>query len=147
MSEGSFVNPDEGASLATPFGDRIRWVAGARDGEPAYSLHERSAPPGAASFPHTHGRVSEAFYVLSGEFEFQLGERRLDGGAGTFVHAPRGVAHAWRVKGAEPARALVVFAPGVAPGFFEELDAETRAPGGPSRERLLAINEKYGLGP
>jgi len=146
VSDGRFVLPQDGEFLATPFGDRMRWVAGAKDGERAYSLHERNAPPGAASFPHTHGRVSEAFYVLSGEFEFQLGGRKLDGGAGTFVHAPPGVVHAWRVKGTEPARALVVFAPAVAPGFFEELDAETRAPGGPNRERLLAINEKYGLG-
>jgi len=141
------VGAGNGPTHRSPFGDSLRWITGDEATGGAYSLHERTAPPGAASIPHVHSRVSEAFYVLEGEFTFELDGRTVTARPGDYVHAPPGASHAWRVTTAEPGRALVLFAPSVPLAFFEEIDAvmqetvDTR----PDLRRLAAINEKYGL--
>jgi len=141
MSAGS------GPAHRSPFGDSLRWIAGEDATGGAYSLHERTAPPGAASVPHVHSRVSEAFFVLEGEFTFEIEGRKVTARPGDYVHAPPGASHAWRVASEKVARALVLFAPSVPLAFFEEIDAATNeTPGArPDLRQLAAINEKYGL--
>src|SRR5207249_108445 len=130
-----------------PFGDSLRWITGDEATRGAYSLHERTAPPDAASVPHIHSRLSEAFYVLEGEFTFELEGRTVTAGAGDYVHTAAGASHAWRVTSEEAARALVLFAPSVPLAFFKEIDAAMSATPGarPDFRELAAINEKYGL--
>ena len=142
------VSAASGPVHRTPFGDSLRWITGEEATRGAYSLHERTAPPGAASVPHIHSRVSEAFYVLEGEFTFELDGRTVNAGPGDYVHAPASVSHAWRVTSSgDPARALVLFAPSVPLAFFEEIDAvmQETADARPDLRRLAAINQKYGL--
>jgi quercetin dioxygenase-like cupin family protein len=127
-----------------PYGDDIRQIIGESAVDGAFSLHHRTAPPGAASFPHSHKRAIEAFYVLDGEFEFDIGDEKFMAGAGMYVQASKGVAHSWRVLGETTAHALIFFSPSVAPGFFDEVDAEVRS-GKADRQRLSEINAKYGL--
>src|SRR5438034_10968780 len=146
-SRETVVGAGSGRTRSSPFGDSLRWIIGEEATRGAYSLHERTAPPGAASVPHIHSRVSEAFYVLEGEFTFELDGRKVTTGPGDYVHAPPGASHAWRVSGSGDARALVIFAPSVPLAFFEEIDAVmNETPGArPDLRRLAAINEKYGL--
>jgi quercetin dioxygenase-like cupin family protein len=141
------VERGEPAAHRSPFGDSLRWITGGEETKGAYSLHERIAPPGAASVPHIHRRVIEAFYILEGEFTFQLDERTLTAGPSTYVHVPAAVSHAWRVAGDATARALVLFAPSVPLAFFEEIDSLMRsaANGQPDPRQLIAINQKYSL--
>ncbi|MEO8456815.1 MAG: cupin domain-containing protein [Chloroflexota bacterium] len=127
-----------------PYGDDMRAIIGEDAVGGAFSLHHRTAPPGAASFPHSHKKAIEAFYVIDGEFEFEIGGRKFTAGAGMYVQAPKGVSHAWKVLGGKTAHALVFFSPSVAPAFFDEVDAEVRT-GNPDRDKLYAINAKYGL--
>lgn len=127
-----------------PYGDDIRQIIGEAEVDGAFSLHHRTAPPGAASVRHSHKRVIEAFYILDGEMEFEIGAEKFTAGAGTYVQAQKGVSHAWRVLGETTVHALVFFTPSVAPGFFDEVDAEVRS-GKADRERLYEINMKYGL--
>ena len=136
-----------GPTHRTPFGDSLRWITGEEATGDAYSLHERTAPPDAASVPHFHSRVSEAFYVLEGEFTFDLDGRTVSAGPGDYVHAPAWTSRAWRVTSTEAARALVLFAPSVPLAFFEEIGAVmNETPGArPDFLRLAAINEKHGL--
>ncbi len=136
-----------GPTHRTPFGDSLRWITGEEATGDAYSLHERTASPDAASVPHFHSRVSEAFYVLEGEFTFDLDGRTVSAGPGDYVHAPAGTSRAWRVTSTEAARALVLFAPSVPLAFFEEIDAVmNETPGArPDFLQLAAINEKHGL--
>jgi len=144
----TIVGAGSGPTHHSPFGDSLRWITGDEATKGAYSLHERTAPPGAASVPHIHSRLSEAFYVLEGEFTFELdGGCTVTAGAGDYVQAPAGAKHAWRVTSEEAARALVLFAPSVPLAFFEEIDGAMReTPGArPDLRRLAAINEKYGL--
>lgn len=131
--------------LATPYGDTVRWITGESETDGAYSLLERIAPPGAASTAHSHSKLIESFYVLEGQFTFEIGGESIDGAAGTFVSAARGVSHAWRVVGDEPARALILFAPSAMLAYFEEIDAIMRAAGGgqPDAGKLLDLAKQY----
>jgi len=148
MKNGAMVvSAGSGPAHRTPFGDSLRWITGEEATRGAYSLHERTALPGAASVPHVHSRVSEAFFVLEGEFTFELNGRKVTAGPGDYVLAQPGVSHAWRVTSGEVARALILFAPSVPLAFFEEIDAAvSETPGArPDLRQLAAINEKYGL--
>jgi quercetin dioxygenase-like cupin family protein len=129
----------------TPYGDTLLWITGGEETEGRYSLHHRTAPPGAAAQPHSHAAVIEAFYVLEGEIEFEIDGQKVTGRADTYVHVPRGVSHGWRAVGERDAKALVMFSPGVPLAFFEEIDEATRAPGGPDLQRLVEIARKHNL--
>jgi quercetin dioxygenase-like cupin family protein len=143
----TIVGAGSGLTHRSPFGDSLRWITGNEATRGAYSLHERTAPAGAASVPHIHSRLSEAFYILEGEFTFELDGRTVTAAPGDYVHAPAGASHAWRVTSEEAARALVLFAPSVPLAFFEEIDSVVNATPGarPDLRELAAINEKYGL--
>ena len=136
---------EHGPTHVTPYGDSLHWIVGGEETEGRYSLHHRSAPPGAAAPPHSHEAVIEAFYVLEGELEFELDGQPLTGRAGSYIHVPRGVSHGWRAVGDREAKALVMFSPAVPLAFFEEIDEATRAPGGPDRQHLADITRKYNL--
>jgi len=148
MEHGAtIVGAGSGPMHRSPFGDSLRWITGEEATGGAYSLHERTAPPGAASVPHIHSHLSEAFYVLEGAFTFELDGRTVTAASGDYVHAPAGASHAWRVTSEEAARALVLFAPSVPLAFFEEIDAvmNETPDARPDLRQLAAINEKYGL--
>lgn len=147
MAQGQpvIVRPGEGPVHATPFGDRVRWLAGHAETGGGYSLHDRTAPPGARSTPHKHQHVTEAFYVIDGEIELQVGGERLTGTAGTFVLAPPNVTYAWRNDSDRDAHVLVLFSPPVAFGYFEELDRLTMAKDGLDGAAVAALASKYGL--
>src|SRR5262245_5842648 len=51
---------------------------------------ETAVNPGGGAVPHSHGREEEAFYVLSGDFEFVNGDQTLAAGPGDFLFVPRG---------------------------------------------------------
>jgi mannose-6-phosphate isomerase-like protein (cupin superfamily) len=145
--EAIIVGPGEGAQHRTPFGDTMSWKAGEDATYGGYSLHERVAPPGARSTPHVHHELAEAFYVLEGEFEFVVGGRTVTGTAGTFVLAPKGVTHAWTVRGDAPARALVLFTPSAHRAYFDGVDEIVRGagPGGPDAARLMELAREHGF--
>ncbi len=83
----------------------------------ALAAFEQLAPPGSATPLHQHDATDEFFYILGGEVTFHsaTGARRCP--PGTFVTVPRGVPHAFRVTSPEPARLLVLSAPGTFEGF------------------------------
>ncbi|MFE0420139.1 cupin domain-containing protein [Streptomyces tendae] len=60
----------------------------------------------------------EAFYVLSGEFEFINGDQKFVAGPGDFIYIPKGTRHGFRNSGAEPARLLVFYTPAGPESFF-----------------------------
>ena len=74
-------------------------------------IGEITFPPGADSGDHAHGAI-EIFYVLSGELEHVVNGKSelLKPGMIGFVKPPDKVRH--KVPGKEPAKALVIWAPG-----------------------------------
>ena len=140
------MSAGRGPTHRSPFGDSLRWITGEEATGGAYSLHERTAPPGSASVPHIHSHLSEAFYALEGEFTFELDGRTVTAAPDDYVRAHAGASHAWQVTSEKAARARVLFAPSVPLAFFEEIDAAmNEKPGArPDLRQLAAINEKYG---
>jgi hypothetical protein len=68
---------------------------------------------------------------------------------GSLVRIPKGVLRDYKNVGPEPARVLVLFAPGGFEGFFEEVgelvtDSSAPPEGPPDVERLVAAAKKYG---
>ncbi|WP_237214013.1 cupin domain-containing protein [Falsiroseomonas oryziterrae] len=135
--------PDPNPSYAL-FGNVLTFLARPSAGAPFLVSECRSAP-GAGAPPNRHAGDDEAFYVLSGRYEFSVdGETRLVG-PGDCVAIPNGAAHAFRNPGPEPASMLIVNGPGrqhedffstlgqaVAPGTVVD------APPGPPPEDVLA---------
>jgi quercetin dioxygenase-like cupin family protein len=83
-------------------------------------MFEELAPPDTATDWHLHHDSDEIAYVLSGEVTFKIGEATSVGAAGACAFMPRGLAHAWKTTGTEPARILFLYTPGAAGKVFEE---------------------------
>ena len=81
---------------------------------------------GAGPVAHAHGSEDEAFYLLSGEFEFLNGDETFVAGPGDFIFIPRGNRHRFKNVGEHPARMLVLFTPGGHEGTFIEIGDEPR---------------------
>jgi len=106
-----------------------------------FGLVEQVMPPGFASPYHTHALEDEAFYVLEGEMAFVCGGTWVRATAGTYVFGPRGIPHGFKVLGEEPARMLLLCAPGGFEQFVVELSEPAPAP--PDMARLVAVAAKY----
>jgi quercetin dioxygenase-like cupin family protein len=111
----------------------------------AFTVIDDTIPPGGGPPLHIHHAHDEVFYLLEGELTFRIGDQTTRAPAGTVVFVPRGTAHAFQTVRGEPARFLVVIAPGGYEGFFVEL-AERVAqlpPGPPDPDALRPILDRY----
>lgn len=111
-------------------------------------------PPGVATPPHRHTREAEAFYLLEGRMDYQVGDQLHELYAGCFIHLPRGLPHAFRIRGDEPARFLAMVEPGGLLHLYDEVGlpaTELRLPGDdglrPEVEipRWATVAPRYGL--
>ncbi|GAA0915255.1 cupin domain-containing protein [Streptomyces thermoalcalitolerans] len=84
----------------------------------ALALMDGTVEPGYGNVPHIHSKEDEAFYVLTGEFEFLNGNQRFTAGPGDFIYIPKGTRHAFRNVAREPARLLVFYTPAGPESFF-----------------------------
>jgi len=114
-----------------------------------FDMVEELIPPRLSPPPHIHYREEECFYVISGQMTFTCGDQEIAAGPGTFVALPRGVLHAFRVEGDEPARALMINTPAGLIGFFRELGRPAPTPtlpqpGRPDLAALRRVSEAYG---
>jgi len=101
-----------------------------------YSLAARS--PGAG--PHYHQTFAESFFVLSGELTVLAEDRWRTAGAGDLVHVFEGGVHGFRNDGDDPARFLILFAPGIArERYFEELAKIGQEGGARTEEEIASI--------
>lgn len=122
----------------------IKAAAALTGGE--FSLIETLAPAGLGPPLHVHHDEHEAFYVLEGELDVACGAERHRAPAGTFVFLPRGVAHAFRVVSAVPARFLTFAVPGGLEAFFRDAGHPAEGPGlSPSTDIDVAAITNIGL--
>src|SRR5436305_8412254 len=123
------VPPGQG-HLLTARGNVMAFKAVAEQTGGDFSLMERTVPPGGRTPPpHRHVTCSEAFFVLAGTITFRLDDAEPTGGAGDFLLVPRGAAHTFGNRGAEPARLLVRHAPAMDAHFAGP--HKLRVPGAP----------------
>ena len=111
-------------------------------------------PPGVATPLHRHTQEAEAFYLLDGRMDYRAGDEDFELYAGCFMYLPAGLAHAFRIRGDEPARFLAMVEPGGLLGLYDEVGipaTELRLPGsdGLSPEveipRWIDVSARYGL--
>ncbi len=77
-----------------------------------YCLVEALVPPGAGAPPNHHAGETEAFYVLDGEVAFHVAGAEILAKPGDYVPIPDGAVHAFAAQGDQPARVLILNAPG-----------------------------------
>lgn len=97
----------------------------ASDTNGAFTLMEGYNPPNTGVPPHIQHLEDEAFIVLQGSYTFRVGDQTLQCGPGEVIYAPRGVPHAFENTDTEPARMLILQAPG---GIHEQYFAEAWEP-------------------
>jgi quercetin dioxygenase-like cupin family protein len=107
-------------------GDMITCKLSGEECGDAFSVFEVAVPPMGGPPPHIHLHEEEAYYVLTGEFEFQHDDRTIAASPGTFVHFSRGVLHTYRNVGTEPGRLLAIFSPAGVEHYFEAMDELAR---------------------
>jgi quercetin dioxygenase-like cupin family protein len=117
------------------------------DTDGRFSLMERTLPPGGQMPPaHRHLGHDEAYYVLDGEVTFHVDGDVVTGGVGTFVLVAAGEAHTLGNVSDEPARLLIIHAPGL-DGYFEDLAALWSGTEPPTREQELDLMGRHGMEP
>ena len=78
----------------------------------------RAAPGWGRTPLHVHARHAEALFVIEGELALRLEDRAHRIGPGTWAFVPREVVHTFETTGDEPARFLVLHAPGSGYGDY-----------------------------
>ncbi|MFC9916602.1 cupin domain-containing protein [Streptomyces sp. NPDC127197] len=109
--DGIFVRRGEGITKWL-IGDTTTVKISAAQTEGRLGVLETSVPPGGGAVAHSHGREDEAFYILTGDFEFINGDEVLAAGPGDFLWIPRGNRHGFKNVGALPATLLTFLFPG-----------------------------------
>lgn len=143
--------PGEGKRIAA-VGDLYRFLAESENTNGKFAIWEAIVAPGGGPPPHVHHREEEGFFILQGEIAFSIGEQQLTATAGSFANMPVGIEHAFKNKTDEPAKMLIIVAPGGLESMFERTGvayegSENNVPP-PSQEeiqRLLSIAPDYGL--
>jgi mannose-6-phosphate isomerase-like protein (cupin superfamily) len=143
------VAPNDGRKFWL-VGDLITLKMVSSDTDGAFALVEEVTPPQGGPPPHIHTREDETFYVLDGELEFVIGGRVLLATAGSVVYGPKGIPHAFRNVGTTPSTMVVFIAPAGFERMIEEVgelatDPSSPPEGPPNIERLVALNQKYGV--
>ena len=88
----------------------------------------------------THHLEDEAFYVIHGEMAFVCDGTWTKAGPGTFVFGPRNIPHGFTVLGDEPARMLLLCAPGGFDRLVVEMSESEPAP--PDMAKLMTFAAK-----
>ncbi len=109
-------------------------------------MEQLTIPPGLTSPYHRHHNEDEAFYVLEGQMRFVCDGEWMNAGPGTWVYGPRDIPHGFKVVGTEPARMLLLCAPGGFEKFVVELCAPLdAAPAPPDMARLAAAAARFNI--
>lgn len=144
--------PERGATVHV-LGNLITFRLRGIDTGMRFSMVDCLTAPGAGSPPHVQTLDEEAFHVLDGSYAFEIGGKTLIRGPGSVTVVPRGVPHAFRNLGREPARMLIVNWPAdMHEAFFLAIGdpmapGETHfpAPAAPDMARIAAAAAASGI--
>ena len=153
-AEGVVVRrPGEGPATWA-MGSLFEHLVGAAETDGRLGVSLVTQPPGIATPLHRHTREAEAFLVLEGRVSYRAGEETHELDDGCFIWLPQSVPHAFRIRGASPARFVAFTAPGGLMDLYDEVGIpaqERRLPGTdglpPEVElpRWAEVGPRYGL--
>jgi quercetin dioxygenase-like cupin family protein len=144
---GPLILPAGHGTVLTARGSRMVFKALAGTTGGAFSLMERSLPPGGRPPPkHVHPETTEAFYLLEGRLDFLLDAERTSVTAGGFVLVPGGAAHSFVNVSDQAARVLILHSPAL-DGYFRELHELWLADQQPTAAQERALMTRHGLVP
>ena len=129
-------------------GLELRFQYGKDETGGSLDLFEMTLQPKAAMpIAHHHASWDETVYGLAGVTTWQVDGREVMLRPGETLFIRRGVVHAFRNDGPEPATWLCILTPGVlGPGYFRELAALVAA-GAPDPARVKEIMLRHRLVP
>jgi len=133
-AKGYVLRPGEGVSGAQPSVKAGRASTGG-----SLTLIESHTSGGAPM--HIHSREDECFYVLEGSITVRCGEDVFEAGPRSFVFLPRGIPHAWDVRGGGVAQILII----TVPAGFEDFLREHHEAGSMPDDVKDQIAAKYGI--
>jgi quercetin dioxygenase-like cupin family protein len=145
--------PGEGPATWA-MGSLFEHLVGAADTEGMLGVSIVTQPPGVATPLHRHTHEAEAFLVLEGHVSYRAGDEQHELDDGCFIYLPRGLPHAFRIRGSSPTRFVAFTAPGGLMGLYDEVGTpalERRLPGadGQSPEvelpKWAEVGPRYGL--
>ncbi len=135
-------------------GNLLRLRTRTADTDGKFSLVEVRTAPGAGAPPNRHPGENEAFYVVTGRFEFVMEGEATTVGAGEFVRIPNGALHSFRNVGPEAGTMLITIWPGSGHDTFfseagEPMPSGTTAfpapSGPPDIAKVKAIGQRCGI--
>lgn len=145
----------ETGAIATPIartgetvefgGNLMTFLAVGADTGGAYSVAHYTAQPGSGAPLHPHRNEVESFYILEGVMTFRLGDEKIRATANECVTIPRLMPHAFANQEDTVAKMLVILTPAGLEHYFAELSALFHRPGGPTKEQIDALNDRYNL--
>jgi quercetin dioxygenase-like cupin family protein len=101
--------------------ERFRCLLTAGQTAGGFSLFEITVLPGGNAPIHRHIDEDETFFIIEGKIAAFVDGKRMELSAGDTVHFPPGVAHAFRVIGDQPARAMLLLHPGGTEAFYRRM--------------------------
>lgn len=154
-AEESVVFRPPGSGPATwAMGSLFEQLVGAGDTDGRLGVSLVTQPPGIATPLHRHTQEAEALFLVEGLISYRAGEDVHELEAGAFLYLPKGIPHAFRIRGDAPARFVALTVPGGLMGLYDEVGipaAERRLPGEdgtPMAEeiaRWAEVGPRYGL--
>jgi quercetin dioxygenase-like cupin family protein len=137
--------PEEGQSVPNPIADDVFFKLTEDETGGALSMFESTPGPGAGPPMHVHANEDEVLYVVKGIIRFKLGDETWETPAGGIAFIPRGLHHAWRNVGSEPARVMFFFMP-ASSGMERFFLAFAQVPEhGPVQEEFARLGSEAGM--
>ena len=152
MSAATIDGPDNTSAEAWWFLDTLVVEHRRAEGTAGIVL-EMTLPVGHAPPLHIHDTLDDNWYVLEGQMAARCGDGEFLIKTGSWVSMPRGVPHAFRVVGEQPARILVVHDNSTFRDFVRELGAPTTQhvpppnPSFPPMDQLARVAGDHDLRP
>ncbi len=116
------VTREPGSSRATwAMGSLFEHLVESAETGGAFAMALVTQPPGVATPLHRHTREAEVFFVLDGILSYRAGDETFELSQGSSIYLPRGVPHAFRIRGETPARLLALTVPGGLMGLYDEV--------------------------
>jgi mannose-6-phosphate isomerase-like protein (cupin superfamily) len=142
VADGYVLQPGEGRVIDLG-GFSMSVKATDEESDGMFALLEAQEPPHFGPPLHIHHGITEAFYVLEGEYVIFIRDTETRCPAGSFIFIPAETPHGFRV-GEVASRKLNLYLPAAMVGYFDDL-SEAMKNGDVDPERRSEIATRHSL--